>query len=800
MNFPVKQLLRLWALQGLLAAGWLAVLPSDSDGISAARLALIGLAAGFGLLAFAAQQNRFLSSLETFIQQHRDAIFLLSSLLTLLPPVVLVIFHVLAENTNYAVLSAYASRLLPLATFASLACAELAFGTAVRPDRLHLPPARTILLFGLPIAALAALIGLSGYGLSYIEDGSWGSPAVPLLEWQVGLATLLGIAGMICANRCANWRIRFPQAQVAGIIYLLTLILWLATPINTSFFATPPREPNHEIYPFSDALIYATNAQSLLAGEGLPRDQVPARPLYTLMLAGLIAVSGQDYVLGIALQTLLLAAFPALLYLIGWEIGGHPLGIGLAVLAALRDVTTNAVADFTLNHTYSKLYFSEIPSALFMAGALWLAIRWMNARRAVWHHALFIGGLLAVAGLIRLQSLVLLAGIGFFFLLGRFRQPGRRWLSGFLLIGLMAAITLSPWILRNINITGGVVLDNPISQTMTMARRWSGSTGNELIPRLENETDAAYSSRLTRQAIEVFFDEPGRILDTAARHMVNNQVGSLLAFPARSSLNSPQDLLMPTYPFWQGGKFNPALLLATLSLFVIGLAVAWQRASLPGLLPLGTGVLYNAWTSLFFSSGDRFLAPIDWTVWMYALLGLFFLASRLLHFTTTLRADITTWDAPRENAEKTREEPARFSVRKTGLVVALFTLIGASIPMSEALLQPVIPRASQQELIAQVGLPVEPGEQVWYGRVIYARYYEAGGGEPGTAKLGYEISPQPRLVFWLVGPQDGLVILPTEQTPPAMPNQGEIWVIGTVIDEVMYARVIKLGQTGQVVP
>lgn len=801
MQISPVQLFRLWFIQSLLAAGWLAFLPSDSDGLSSARLGLIGTALAFGLFAFILQSGRVLPLASRWLDSARSAVFLLAVPASLFPILLISVLTAISQNPAYAVFAAYASRLLPLALLFSLSSFELALASAETPSEWNTFLPKNILgIVAAGLGMLAAGIGLSGYGLSFIEYGSWGAPAVPLLEWQIALAVLFGLAGMVCANRCADWQMRFPQAQVAGTIYLVTLILWLATPINASFFATPPREPNFETFPFSDALIYATSAQSLLAGEGLPRDQIPARPLYTVMLAGFIAAGGQDYTASIVLQTLLLAAFPALLYLIGWEVGGHALGTGMALLAALRDVTTNAVADFTLNHTYSKLYFSEIPSALFMAWALWLALRWMKARRIVWHHALLIGGLLGVAGLIRLQSLVLLGAIGMFFAIGHSRQPGRRWWLGFVLASLAAALTVAPWLVRNYTISGGIVLDNPISQTMVMYRRWSGSTGNELIPRLAGENDAQYSSRLTRQAMQVFFYEPGRILDTAAQHMVNNQVGSLLAFPARSSLQTPQDLLMPTSAFWQEKPFNPLVLLGTLALFGLGLTLAWQRAGLPGLLPFGAGLLYNAWTSLFFSSGDRFLTPIDWTVWMYALFGLLYLASRLFHFTSAFRADVAAWDAPPAPTNHAPGEPARFSLRIAALTVIAFTLIGASIPLAEVFLQPQIPRVSQAELIANLGISVQPGEQVWHGRAIYARYYEAGDGEPGTAKLGYGKTDQARLVLWLVGPQDGLVILPIEAAPPPIPNQSEIWVVGKVSDEVMTARLLKLGQTGQVVP
>ncbi|MCX6064453.1 MAG: hypothetical protein NT121_01670, partial [Chloroflexi bacterium] len=120
-----------------------------------------------------------------------------------------------------------------------------------------------------------------------------------------------------------------------------TCFLWLAQPILPGYFATPPRAPNFEIYPFSDALIYAQYAQSALVGNGFMWPDVPTRPLYITFITWLHVLAGQDYIRVIFLQTLVLAAFPAVLYLLGKEVAGRPLGLGLALLATFRDLTAN---------------------------------------------------------------------------------------------------------------------------------------------------------------------------------------------------------------------------------------------------------------------------------------------------------------------------------------------------------------------------------------------------------------------------------------------------------------------------
>ncbi len=220
------------------------------------------------------------------------------------------------------------------------------------------------------------------------------------------------------------------------LIYLSTCLLWLSQPINPGFFATPPRLPNLEIYPYSDALIYAQYAQSALTGHGFLWPDVPTRPLYIAFLTWLHALAGQDYTRVIILQTLVLAASPAILYLLGKELGGRPLGIGLALLAALRDLTVNISAPFARNYTYSKLFCSEIPAALLISLFTLMTLRWMRQNYAlrITNYVPFLaGGILDLSALVRLQSAVLLlAVIPLSFLSSKTAKHGRlvwRWPS-----------------------------------------------------------------------------------------------------------------------------------------------------------------------------------------------------------------------------------------------------------------------------------------------------------------------------------------------------------------------------------
>jgi hypothetical protein len=795
-------LFTLWTLQGALAFSWLVTLPADAKnsfflGFSAARLALIGillaLTAFSAVLAWFARRADF--SLSPRLQ---DRLYLLALLVAVAAPLALLTLRALGQTSRF-IYTAYAQRLTPLVFWLSLAALEFIvyhLWGKFRATFNILRVLRLSLYAFLCLAAIAAFMVVTHLGLTPYNDGSWGAPATPLLEWQIALALIIGLAAILLAPK-----IKLSDSKVAFLVYLLTCFLWLTQPLKPGFFATPPRAPNFEIYPFSDALIYAQYAQSALIGNGFLWPDVPTRPLYIAFLTWLHALAGQDYTHIIFLQTLVLAAFPATLYLLGKELAGRPLGLGLALLAAFRDLTANVAAPFASNYTYSKLFFSEIPAALLLSIFALMIIRWLRQTKtaeaehrhskSAWY-PLLAGGILGLSALIRLQSVVLLAAvipIGFFVIKNR-----RKWLLGSALMMLGVALALIPWLARNLRATGGLVVDNPISQTMVLARRWGGDNGNELIPRLPDEGDAQYSSRMTGLALQSLRQNPGRILGSALNHFFNNEIGNLLVFPLRDRLDSPAELLWPQHPFWQTWRSHPSagqipVIWLYLLVFAVGLGAAWHKNGPLGLLPLALTLVYNAWTALFLSSGDRFLVPVDWAVYLYHFLGLLTFASLLLTGLKGARENVVDWVSARYNGRQAGFESAPVSWRGLFLTSAIILFLGASIPLTEVIFPKISP-------LKETSLTPQTGEILLRGRAIYPRYYDAGDGEPGTAKLGYGQAGEARLVFFLLGEQDTLVIFPLEHAPEFFPNTSDVAILGTRESGFVRARKILVEKDG----
>ena len=137
--------------------------------------------------------------------------------------------------------------------------------------------------------------------------------------------------------------------------------------------------------------------------------------------------------------------------------------------------------------------------------------------------------------------------------------------------------------------------------------------------------------------------------------------------------------------------------------------------------------------------------------------------------------------------------------KKTAIAAVLVLFVGMSLPLTELVFPEKYPPLTQEQLSATSEINPLDGEIIVYGRAVYPRYYKSGDGEPSTAKLGYGVDDEARLVFWLVGPDPGLVIFPIDAPPEFFPNASDVWIVGKVDGDALYARVVKVEADGQTV-
>ena len=473
------------------------------------------------------------------------------------------------------------------------------------------------------LGIITFIVSVTRLGILSSYRGDWqrGLPAVALLEWQILLACIFCLAMFLIESKTKIADIRHLDVLICIAIWLAASVIWLSQPVVPNASALEPREPNFEIYPFNDAQTYDGFAQSALVGNGFGYNKIPQRPLYVVFLLLSHVLFGQDYNNIIFFQTLVFAIFPVMLYLLGREFFGRPLGISIALLAILRDYTSNFVSPFTGNLSYSKLYLSEIPTAILLIAFLLVGIRWIKSGFPLFSGFL-LGGILGSAMLIRTQVVVALPVIILFAILVRPIEI-KPLIKSISLMAVTIAFIVAPWLWRNWNLTGELVFDSPESQIINLALRYSRLNGvePEALPLL-GESNVEYIARLNQIAKDAIVSNPVGAAWGVSNAFLNHAVNNILLFPIRNNLRSVNELWIPTNAFWESWEGTPTFsqsILLTFYIFLFGLGVtaSWIRNRWLGLLPLALNLAYNLWTSLALLSGQRFMVTMDWSIYMY---------------------------------------------------------------------------------------------------------------------------------------------------------------------------------------
>ena len=730
----------------------------------------------------------------------KDRVFVPASVALFLR-ICLGVFQSIAEQTTFWY-AGYIRRLWPLLDLATWILAEiiiliLFFALQGRTEyKNFLKSLSSKLLIVLALLGITALyISRTDMGIAPIYKGDWarGLPAVPLLEWQILLACIFCVGMVFAESNQKILKVHRLDLWIAPAIWVVTAVLWLSQPIVPNSSALEPIAPNFEIHPFSDAQTYDEFAQSVLIGNGFGENKIPQRPLYVVFLAFLHVIAGQDYSRVIALQSLVFALFPVLLYFLGREFFGRPIGISIALLAILRDYTSNLVSPFTGNLSYSKVYLSEIPTAMLLILFLLIGMRWIKSGFPAFS-AFLMGGTLGVAMLIRTQVIV---AFPMLLLFAFFTQPKKLLpiIKGALLASMTIILVVSPWLWRNWKLTGQLIFDNPESQMANLALRYNRLNGIDVdILPLSNETNSEYNARLLDLATQAVHQNPTGIAKGIANSFINHGVSNILLFPLRNTLRSFDELWTPIDPFWQQWEGRPtfpqAVLLAFyVSLFGLGLGFAWYKNGWLGLLPLAVNLIYNLWTSIALLSGQRFLLAMDWSIYLYYMIGLFALIGGFLFVLEKGRSMILGWCEINSSQLAPQVDSQKWY--RYALVGVLFFGIGLSLPLGEKAFpkryQPIDQAQALSKLESSVSLGQSKLDAVCFrqiiegnrlsavqGRAIYPRYYEAGGGESFTDSFGYKIADEARLVFEMIGPVNGRFVFPMTVPPDFFPNASDV--------------------------
>ena len=638
-----------------------------------------------------------------------------------------------------------------------------------------------------------ALLFVSITKLGITKDSAyWGEPGVPILGWQLVLSVLVGAGFLLYEFALAPHFASRPLNLVLPLsIWFIACALWLSVPISSlrnSFYA-PITPPYKTPFPYSDAGFYDYLAQSLLIGTDYLQN-IPPRPLYVSFLAALHLLFGQDYLRIIAAQTLALALFPVALYWLGARLHSRAAGVTIAFFAIFRELTTLWISSNTRTAS-SKMFVTDLPTAMGIAFVCLVAVRWLERRDA--RSALLAGGVFGLLLLLRTQSLIVLPVLFVLAWLVHQRRV-REWAVAGFAFGIAMILTVTPWLIHNYGVTGRVAFDDPAQ----MAAIYSQYSFDE---NLDISRFDFGSESLGRRLLTFTLENPGFVGGFIANHFLDTEIGGLLALPLIERFDG---LLAPVNLYWitWDGRLEPynlLLIVIYLGVIAVGFGAAWNRHKWIGLTPLAFNLGYALANGISRFSSWRYNLPVDWVPYFYFGIGVI----EILGWVAILFGA----DASKMHPLRKVESPKASSRASHALLAAGFVFAGSmpwlakgmAVPRYTSTREGLIERVQAQDLNRNPldSFLSQPGAQIEEGKLLYPRFYRRGDGifsaHPWPAYAAREYA---RLGFILLNEGSLQVIFPARE-PYAFPHGADAIVLGCAREDHLEARWIFFPQTNE---
>lgn len=700
-------------------------------------------------------------------------------------------------------------------------------------------------LFGL-LLLIWGVVAWTGIGLQPDLVG-WDDPGVPLLPLQVLLAWIAGVVvlsisvaitpsmGRGTTETGSVPRERNLDIIISVILFVLAVWLWQSQPLVSDFFAPLPRHPNYELYPYSDAANHDVIAQNLLVGEGYPG--ISRKPLYAFSLFIYHLISGQDYRAIVALQVVLLATFPVILFWITKNLHHRASAVILAILIILRERNAIALSGI-IRVSHSKLMMAGLPAAVGVTLLALIMIQWMRTPGKNRYHPVLAGGVLGFLLLIRPQVVILVPMI-LVLMIARYWRKTSRWLvaGSLMLVGL--CLSLLPWMLRSWNMTGRFILNDP-NQTAFLTQQYNLSPGEGQLTRAPGESLGDFEQRVKSEIVDYILENPGDVAGFVSAHFVHNLVENVLPLPHTpwASYRFDSDLFpqwrdhfdrlwidccwlnayVESLSIWDGwdGRLTPVSIGATminLALIAIGIASTWRFNRTAVWVPIMINIAYNISTAIGRYSGWRLIIPADWVVllffsigigqlsiWFARYFGRTYALSLKLLFSHTLSKDHGV------GRSGWRNYPL---FTRTGLGIAMGILvIAVGMLLPEMLAEPKYKLVTKSWAVDEIrsgnimaGTEIADSQlmtdylqsensTVLNGRALYPRYFHAGEGETAHGWPAYAQRDFERLGFYIVGPVNANVVLSQISPSVEFPNASEVIVIGCQMEDYIDALAV----------
>ncbi|MEO7839668.1 MAG: glycosyltransferase family 39 protein, partial [Anaerolineales bacterium] len=490
------------------------------------------------------------------------------------------------------------------------------------PDSLKSIWKPALVILGI-FLAVWILISASRIGLVHDNVGlSWGPPGTPISFAQVNLVFAISLVLMFAVTII---RSRFPDihshwSSLQDIIifiglWVLAVVLWWNQPMSPTHFAPAPVAPNNEYYPYSDAAIFDKSSYQLIHGAGFSNHLV-RRPLYVGMLGLFHKIAGPDYDDTIFLQILVLALIPALIYVLTSKLSNRLAGLIAGGMILLQEKNAIELSGEIVT-SHAKLMMSDLVATLGVIVITYLCVKLlMKQDHDKWTLAIT-GACLGLTALVRAQVLVMVPLLIIYAIAAR--RSIKLGVRDFIPIFLGLVLTLAPWVLRNWNLTGSIVLDDGGEQRL-LARNYSDDAAKFPEP-MTGESQREFSARLTQGILTFIFENPRDVSFFVSNHFFHNMATSAVFIAPAYSTDSPHRLVgqLPLWGEWNGKLTwaSGASLFINLVIVALGISTAQAKYKLAGWIPFTIFLVYSAGNAVVRSSGWRFSLPVDWVIVVY---------------------------------------------------------------------------------------------------------------------------------------------------------------------------------------
>lgn len=627
---------------------------------------------------------------------------------------------------------------------------------------------------------LWVFIAKTGLGISGHED-FWYEAGVPILPAQVLVSILAGILFSKVESFLAA---AYPTKLDTGLffgIWLIAALIWGFTPAPNSYFNPAPLPPSKEVYPYSDAAGYDLQSQYALIGQGLNNGKSVDNPLYPAFLVLIHLFTGQNYSTNMTLQAMIFAVFPAIIYLIGTILHERTLGVITASMIVLRGYNSIAAASM-VNLASPKQMLTDFPTAIGIALSIYTLLKLLdrkslNPKDAIWH-----GGAIGMAFLIRPTALVVLAIFPIIAIIKRF--PFGKWLRIAVLILAGFVIFITPWGIRN-TLHGHNAISTYLGKLNLVIK--------ERFPETK-EKQPNSPSEITGDQLQVdpensWGSQPVQFLavtKTILNHFFHSIIGTALILPTSAMFDDLRHILKSPHtiwrPFWNGylGLKQSAVFLTSLILLTIGIAISWKRKQITVLGPGLIFFIYQLANSVGRTSGGRYIAPVDWIIILYFGVGLIELCKAL------------TLIPGKEEIRKLKSAIPTTKHHVTAIFIVLF--VGAIPLFTEIMLSNrYLPEekdisdtiSNYVDILSQSPFTDKDIEKflqknravLLSGHAFYPRYLGSHA-IVNNVEGGLEYIKFPHFEFYLLGPRQVESIVLYKTTPVRLPNNTILIVLG----------------------